>query len=141
MHEYMTKENISSNEIEDFLQEIGRLLQFYHIDHHDLDESKLLIPRRPSTPRSSTQLNSSESSGKGNTSSKGMAESKVQYVRQMVFQYLVCREPEVKQHIESALITLFRFSDEERDALLAKRKEESEDTLSSLTSFLGSFTG
>jgi hypothetical protein len=161
MHQYMTKDNVDSNDIDDFLQEIGRILQFYHIDHRDLDESKLLTPYRPPTPRSpafnrhphsttsggggsSSNQTSGGSGGSGSGTSgggKGMAESKVQYVRQMIFQYLVCRETEVKEHIETALMTLFRFSDEEKETVLSKKKEENEDTFSSITSFLGSFTG
>lgn len=137
MNEYMSKENLGASEIEDFLQEISRVLQYYHIDHVDLDDSKLLAPKKPTTPRSAA----ANASGDGHSANtKGMAESKVQYVRQMVFQFLMCREPEVKQHIEKALMTLFRFSEDEKEAILMKEKEENEDAFSSITNFLGSFT-
>lgn len=67
-------------------------------------------------------------------------ESKIQYIRQMIFQVLCCRDPEVRQHIESALMTLFRFTDQEKLAIDLRRKDESQDPLSSITNYLGSFT-
>lgn len=70
----------------------------------------------------------------------GMMESKVKYIRQMVFQYLSCREPEVKLHIESALMAMFRFNDQERISIEERKKEESQDTLTSITNFLGGFS-
>lgn len=71
----------------------------------------------------------------------GLMESKVQYVRQMVFQYLSCREVEVKLHIEAALMAIFRFNEEERTLIEDRKKEDSQDTLTSLASYLGSFSG
>jgi len=70
----------------------------------------------------------------------GMSASKIKYVRHMVFKYLCCTDPEVKVHIETALMTIFRMSDWEKQMVEAKRREfeESQDTLSSITSFLGS---
>jgi hypothetical protein len=68
----------------------------------------------------------------------GMTASKIKYVRHMVFQYLSCREPEVRTHMETALMTIFRMTAEEREVIENRRKEEATDTLSSLTSFLGS---
>jgi hypothetical protein len=70
----------------------------------------------------------------------GMSASKIKYVRHMVFKYLICCEPEVKSHIETALMAIFRMSDGEKRAIESKRREweESQDTLASITSFLGS---
>jgi len=40
----------------------------------------------------------------------------------MLLQYLSCREPEVKLHIEHALLAIFRFTEAER-ALIEERKK------------------
>eukprot|EP01035_Chromulina_nebulosa_P017343 gene17343-22889_t len=71
---------------------------------------------------------------------KGIVESKIQYIRQMVFQYLSCKDSEVKLHIESALVAIFRFNDHEKAAIEQRVKDESQDTLTSITNFLGGFT-
>ena len=55
----------------------------------------------------------------------------------MIVQYLACKELEVKSHMENALMFLFRFTPAEKEAIEERRREESQDTLSSLTSFLG----
>lgn len=73
-----------------------------------------------------------------NTAKLGMGESKIQYIRQMVFQYLSCRDSVVKPHIESALIAIFRFNTEEKQAIESRQKEEEgQDALTSITQFLG----
>lgn len=89
---------------------------------------------------SSSSGNNDENSGSGTGSGGGMTESKIQYVRAMVLQYLSCREPEVKLHIESALVALFRLSAAERQTIEDRRREESQDSLSSITSFFGSLS-
>ena len=61
----------------------------------------------------------------------------MQYIKQMVFQYLVCKDPEVKLHVESALMNMFRFSETEKNAIVDTRKAESDDTLTTISSFLG----
>jgi hypothetical protein len=66
-----------------------------------------------------------------------LVDSKIQYIRHMVYQYLSCRDSEVKGHIESALIAIFRLNDQEKSIIQEKKKEESQDTLSTITSFLG----
>jgi hypothetical protein len=96
-----------------------------------------------SSPRTGSRSNARASSGStndadGEDGSAGMTASKIKYVRHMVLQYLSCREPEVRLHMETALMTIFRMSAEEREAIESKRKEETIDTLSSLTNFLGS---
>ena len=40
------------------------------------------------------------------------ADSKINYIRSMFLQYLCCKDPVVKPHIESALIAIFRYTDE-----------------------------
>lgn len=69
-----------------------------------------------------------------------MGESKLQYVRQMVCQYLSCRDSVVKVHIESALIAMFRFNEQERLGIELRQKEETQDLTTSITTFLGSFS-
>lgn len=68
----------------------------------------------------------------------GMTASKIKYVRHMILQYLSCKEPEVKLHMETALMTIFRLTPEEREMIENKRKEDATDALSSITNFLGS---
>lgn len=70
----------------------------------------------------------------------GLGESKMQYIRSMVHQYLSCKDPVVRPHIESALIAIFRFNDQEREAIESRQREDELDTISSITSFLGSLT-
>ena len=59
----------------------------------------------------------------------------------MVFQYLICRDPEVKLHVENALIAIFRFNETEKSAISETKKSEDVDTLTSITRFLGSLNG
>lgn len=73
----------------------------------------------------------------GETRNVGLHESKLQYIKQMVYQYLSCRDTVVKAHIETALITLLRYSDEEKAAIELRSKEDNVDTISSISSFLG----
>ena len=72
-----------------------------------------------------------------------MLESKNIYIRQMVLQYLLCKEPEVKVNIENALVAIFRFDASERDAISTKRLDETAsygDALSLASSFTGIFS-
>jgi hypothetical protein len=132
----------SNADIRSLWSDFMSAVEYYHIDQRDLDDSKLLQPPKlASSPRCNSGFYPNDSSsGESFTGGKGMAESKVQYVRQMVFQYLVCRESEVRAHIELALMTLFRFSEDERAAIEAKIQEDTQDTLTAITSFIGSFT-
>lgn len=68
----------------------------------------------------------------------GLSESKMQYIRHMVFQYLSCKDPVVRPHIESAVMAIFRFNEAERELIEERHKEETSDTILSLTGFLGS---
>jgi hypothetical protein len=65
----------------------------------------------------------------------GLEAAKIQYIRQMVFQYLTCKDSEVKMHMESALVAIFRYNDAERNAIDEKRREDTQDALTSLTNF------
>ena len=83
-------------------------------------------------------LKSSDMMSSLSSNPKGLMESKIQYIRQMVFQYLSCKDNEVKSHIESALMTLLRFNDLEKSAIENRKQDESQDALTAITSFLGS---
>ena len=78
--------------------------------------------------------------GGGGLRGMGLGESKIQYVRHMVFQYLTCKDSIVKPHIESALVALFRFNDLERLAIDEQRKADTEDTITSISNYLGLFS-
>lgn len=148
---YIKNKEFQQLNVDDWEQIVHRfesVLEHYHIDAADLDPQKILTAKTKAnglhnrvssyddeapSPRGGTI----ETKGKLN---QGLAESKVQYIRQMIFKYFICKDPEVKAHIESAIMTLFRFSAEERDVIEKVRKEDQVDTLSSITSFLGSFT-
>lgn len=133
-------EHWSSADIKSLWSDFLSAVEYYHIDQRDLDDSRLLQPLKlASSPRNNGFHSNGATGGESFTGGKGMAESKVQYVRQMIFQYLVCREPEVRAHIELALMTLFRFSDEERAAIESKTQEDTQDALTAITSFIGSF--
>lgn len=139
-------DNWSPSDIKSLWSDFMSAVEYYHIDQKDMDDSRLLQPFKLASSPRATNANGAYNSASGNTGEnftggKGMVESKVQYVRHMVFQYLVCREPEVRTHIELALMALFRFSEEERAAIEAKTQEDSQDTLTTITNFIGSFTG
>ena len=65
------------------------------------------------------------------------ADSKINYIRSMFLQYLCCRDPVVKPHIESALIAIFRYTDEERAVIEEGHKLESQDAITALTTYFG----
>jgi hypothetical protein len=118
--------------------EIASLLREFEMNSAHNSNNYGSSPRaggRSSARASSGSQNDADTSEDG---SAGMTASKIKYVRHMVLQYLSCREPEVRLHMETALMTIFRMSAEEREAIESKRKEETIDTLSSITSFLGS---
>jgi hypothetical protein len=131
------------------LKVLHHFLTFRKVSHallraHQLHESSFIggaafYPGGRITPSTlpSTSSSSSSSSSSASASVSNANEAKIQYIRQMVYQYLTCRELEVKQHIEAALIAIFRLNEQERSAIEVKRKEEAQDTLSSITSFLG----
>jgi hypothetical protein len=104
----------------------------------DLGHTRSMPPSSPSQPLPTPTSTDSSMLGWA-TGNSGLMESKVKYIRQMVFQYLSCKDPEVKLHIESALMAIFRFNDQEREAIEERKAEESQDTLTSITNFLGAF--
>lgn len=121
-----------------FVDELSRVLEYYSIDQHDMDDSKIILSRQH---QRAPPVGDKGTMSDGYVVGKGMVESKVQYVRQMIFQYLVCTETEVKAHIESALMALFRFTEEERQVIEHRKNEEAQDTFSSITnSIFGSFS-
>lgn len=87
-----------------------------------------------------SDIYSSPGGGGGGLRGMGLGESKIQYVRHMVFQYLTCKDSIVKPHIESALVALFRFNELERLAIDEQRKADTEDTITSITNYLGLFS-
>ena len=113
----------------------------------DLKEDSLFSSSAASSGRGSSSSSTScdsplkSSSSSSSSTSSNLFESKLQYIRQMVIQYMSCREAEVKLHIESALMTMLRFTEVERMAIELRRKEEAQDSLSQVTSYLGSFVG
>lgn len=70
-------------------------------------------------------------------------DSKIMYIRQMFLQYLSCRDEVVRPHIQSALIAMFRFNEQERGSIEEATKVEAplEETLTAISSFFESFTG
>ena len=62
--------------------------------------------------------------------------SKLQYIKQMMYQYLVSRDEDVRNHLEVAFESIFQFSQKEREAIEARRKESVQDTLASISSYL-----
>lgn len=140
-------QQLNASDWEQVVLRFESVLELYHIDAADLDPQKILtvkaklngIHNRVSSDYEETPSPRGNNETKGKLN-QGLAESKVQYVRQMIFKYFMCKDPEVKAHIEAAIMTLFRFSNEERDIIERVRKEDQVDTLSSITSFLGSFT-
>lgn len=114
---------------EDLLRDLGSILEVYRLGHHEEEYRPVDL------------LGTGESKGKGASGSGGgMAESKVRYLRQMMYQYFLCVEDDVKQHIESALMAILRFTDEEKNAIESKRTDDGigmDSTLSSFTTFLG----
>ena len=85
----------------------------------------------PAEARSYVEAFNSKASG------SKMSESKMQYIKQMVLQYLSCRDGVVRPHIEAALVAMLRFSEEERAAIELRRRDEAQDAISSIGSYLG----
>ena len=122
----------------------------------EMEELKLLLGRRGGSdlgrdysisPDSSDQGRSRSGFGGNGTSAvagnapAGIGESKMLYLRQMVLQYLSCKDPLVRPHIESALVAMLRVSEVERAAIENRQREDTQDSISSLTAFLGTLAG
>ena len=79
--------------------------------------------------------------GGGASTSNLLTERKQAYIRQMVLQYLSCRDPEVKVNIESALVAMFRFNDAERRAIGERRAGEEESGIEYTAGVVGDYLG
>lgn len=78
-----------------------------------------------------------------NSNSSTMETSKLQYIRNLILQYLSCKDPVLKEHMESAIITIFRYNERERQSIQLRKQEEngSENILySSFTSLVSNFS-
>ena len=90
------------------------------------------------------ELSSRRNGNKMNLDMPTGSTSKLEYIKNLVLQYLSCKDPVVRNHMEDALIQMFRFNDDEKNAIEERKKvEESyEDALlSSITSFVSSAFG
>jgi hypothetical protein len=73
-----------------------------------------------------------------------METSKLQYLRNLILQYLSCKDPILRDHMENAIVTIFRYNDKERQAIFLRKQEESgSDGLfySSITSIVNNLSG
>jgi hypothetical protein len=71
----------------------------------------------------------------------GMEASKMQYVRHLILQYLSCKDAMLKDHMEQAIVALFRYNSTERESILERKKEENpeEAVYSSVRSLVNTF--
>jgi hypothetical protein len=81
-------------------------------------------PRRapPSSSSSSSSSIASGSSGGVSSDTGPLAAAKVQYLRQLLYKYLSSSEVGVREHMETALITLLRFNEQERKDIDGARR-------------------
>jgi hypothetical protein len=73
-----------------------------------------------------------------------METSKLQYLRNLILQYLSCKDPVLRDHMENAIMTIFRYNDKERQAISLRKQEESgSESLfySSITSLVSNISG
>jgi len=83
--------------------------------------------RRPRRAPPSSSSSSSSTLGSGSASGVSsdtgpLAAAKVQYLRQLLYKYLSSSEAGVREHMETALITLLRFNDQERKDIDGARR-------------------
>ena len=67
------------------------------------------------------------------------AASRHEYIRNLILQYLCCKDPIVRSHMENAIIQMFRFNEDEKNAIEERKKNEEnyEDALlASITNFV-----
>lgn len=67
--------------------------------------------------------------------------AKMEYIKNLILQYLCCKDIIVRNHMEIAIMQMFRFSDEEKSAIEDRKKGEEnyeEALLSSITNFVSS---
>jgi hypothetical protein len=53
-----------------------------------------------------------------------LLESKYQYIRHLILQYLICKDEIVKNHMENAIIKIFRYNEMEKKLIEDKKKNE-----------------
>lgn len=89
----------------------------------------------------SDQLASEAGPGTGSgTSTKLTVEnSKLLHLRHLVLQYLSCKECDVREHMERALMTLLRFTGPEKQAVLDRKKEDNRSKEPTIFSFMSGY--
>lgn len=97
--------------------------------------------RRRREEQEGLQGDISKSSGRGRSGGGGAAgpeTNKLQYVRNLILQYLSCKDPIVREHMEQAIMAIFRFNEGEREGISERKKEENpeEAVLSSVRSLV-----
>ena len=70
-----------------------------------------------------------------------LVEKKLVYIRQMMVQYLTCKDSEVKKNIESALTAMFRFNEREKAAVVERRSLEEETGVEAVSGALQGIVG
>jgi len=122
-------------EIEDYRRTVEELTHGSHGSHgpHKAVHS---ISSSTNSDRDKDNIDKSDASSSG---ASNMLESKNLYIKQMVYQYLLCQEPEVRTNIEAALVAMFRFNAEEKAAIGSARQAREGTGGSSLGMGLGAF--
>lgn len=86
-----------------------------------------------SSSSDSLTLNSDHT--KTNSRKIGLTESKIQHIRQMILQYMMCKDPLVTVHIEDAIMAMLRFSEHEKVHIRLARRPQSNGTLTSFLTY------
>lgn len=68
-----------------------------------------------------------------------METSKIQYLRNLILQYLSCKDPVLRDHMENAIITIFRYNETEKEKIKQRKLEEANDSSSILYSSFNQF--
>lgn len=109
-----------------------------HSDHHHQHHTSTHHHHHSNTSSALSHQSLSSSS-----SSNSMESSKLLYIRNLILQYLSCKDPILKEHMENAIITIFRYNEKEKQSIqLRKQDETSTDSLiySSFASFVSNFS-
>lgn len=56
------------------------------------------------------------------SSSSVMDSSKFEYIKNMVFQYLICKDEEIRVNLEIAIESVFRFTEPQRRSIEERRR-------------------
>jgi len=100
-------------ELEDFRRTVEELTKGSQEAHKTVQSSSSSSSSSSDRDRDNSDRNDASSS----SGSSNMLESKNLYIKQMVYQYLLCQEPEVRINIEAALVAMFRYNAEEKTAI------------------------